>query len=484
MGCYCQKSAKDTSETEEKTDLIQPENKTLKNSISKDIKKIEIDVDITNNNRNNKMITGSLIDKWKNQNSKKNKNKQFIKIKEILSEPEINELNISPEKEVYEKKLYFSDKVKEEDFNDIIESFDFEEIEDISEEDDEYLNSEDKQEGISNDQITIMAKLEKKFCINLPKKNDINKIYEFSNKRIAVCDRKGKKIKIYSLKTGKFITEIESENITGVTELKNSDLIIYSSTKIYFYKLLQNNHYELYKSIDENKQGTLKNEEYDDFCLYSVHELMNGNLLSCNSYGIKIYKKNSDEYYKLSFIKRIDNSIRNAVEIKKNLLFLFGYHEGSLISSFRECKLTIYKYDIEENVLTELNNRYINDEVGIMGFLDYVNYVINNNYLIIRFKYNLDIYDINQDGKLIDTFRKKFSGEIICNEIICNFDENKIVVRTYDGIYKILRYENKSFHGFKIFPFAHKLTKGIIKLKDNNFIIYSKNKIMLLNNLE
>lgn len=48
---------------------------------------------------------------------------------------------------------------------------------------------------------------------------------------------------------------------------------------------------------------------------------MNGNLLSCNSYSIKIYEKNIDEHYKLSFIKQIDKPITKAVEIKKKFIY-------------------------------------------------------------------------------------------------------------------------------------------------------------------
>ena len=191
-------------------------------------------------------------------------------------------------------------------------------------------------------------KLQKEFSINFDDNTDIYDVQELSNKRII-----SNRTKIYSLKTGKLINEIShnkcenklkelqnndfvtyssrkiyiyklaknnnyelyqtiqiiEENkydklIDGIIELKNNDLLIYSSRKIYIYKLAKNNNYELYQTIDEYKQGTYKKKEkpqeewsegIDHFTksyeINSIYELMNGNLISCNSYGIKIYKK-------------------------------------------------------------------------------------------------------------------------------------------------------------------------------------------------
>ena len=482
MGGYCEKSAENITQTEDKTDLIQSENKTSKISIDNEIKRIEINVDIENNNGNNKIISGSLIDKWKNQKIKKNK--QIIRIKDILSEPEIDEQNIGIEKEGFEKEIYLFDSLKHLEFKYNKDPLDMDELEEIKTEKSNDSDSHDIVYSLENfykSEIIIMAKLEKRFCINFPEKFEINNLHELSNQRIAVYDYYSKKLQIYSLKTGKYMTEIESEIINDITESKNKDLIICSSKKIYFYKLLPNKHYELYQNIDESKQGTFKKtnsdvEEY--FNLYSVYELMNGNLISCSSNGIKIYKKNLDNSYNLSFIKQIDSPIRNVIEIKNNLLFLLGH------KSLGEYNLKIYKYDIEKNELTLLNNSSVYDIERNKRFLLNFSYVIINNHLIIRYGFNLDIYDITQDGKLIYDIKIDNSKNIPFEEIMCNFDENKIVVRTYKGIYKILRYNDKSFTGFEIFPFAHKFTKGIIKLRDNNFVIYSKNKIILLKNLE
>ena len=103
----------------------------------------------------------------------------------------------------------------------------------------------------------VTPKLKKEFSINFDDNTDIYGVQELSNKRILSNGSK-----IYSLETGKLINEISHNKCEGVVEeLKNNDLLIYSSRKIYVYKLAKNNNYELYQIIDEYKQGTFKKKE-------------------------------------------------------------------------------------------------------------------------------------------------------------------------------------------------------------------------------
>ena len=73
-------------------------------------------------------------------------------------------------------------------------------------------------------------------------------------------------LKIYSLKTGKFITEIklkDYKSLNGILVLKNDILAIYDNYKIYFLKPVNDN-YELYQTINEFDQPInmwIKDEE-------------------------------------------------------------------------------------------------------------------------------------------------------------------------------------------------------------------------------
>ena len=144
--------------------------------------------------------------------------------------------------------------------------------------------------------------LKKEFCMDFPEETKIYSVTEISNERIAILDN-DKDLKIYSIKTFKLITKINQDYVKNFIELKNKDIVTCSSSKIYFYKLINNINYELYQTIDEAQQGTnitkfienpFENQGYWDenyYCLNSIYELINNNLVSCNSYGIKYIKK-------------------------------------------------------------------------------------------------------------------------------------------------------------------------------------------------
>ena len=76
-------------------------------------------------------------------------------------------------------------------------------------------------------------------------------------------------------------------------ELKNKDLVLWSSGKIFYYNKIENN-YKLCQIINELKQQKNRTEicqigYVELYDLYNVIELDNNTLLSCNSIGIKLY---------------------------------------------------------------------------------------------------------------------------------------------------------------------------------------------------
>ena len=83
----------------------------------------------------------------------------------------------------------------------------------------------------------------------------------------------------------------------------------------------------------------MNSEEIKDYYkLNSTYELMNGDLVSCNSYGIKFYKKEKNEYKLLSMKKLIDE-VKYVVEVKKNFLVIFHIFEDCISLTFHESKI-------------------------------------------------------------------------------------------------------------------------------------------------
>ena len=378
-------------------------------------------------------------------------------------------------------------------------------------------------------------KLQKEFSINFDDNTDIYDVQELSNKRII-----SNRTKIYSLKTGKLINEIShnkcennlkelknndfvtyssrkiyiyklaknnnyelyqtiqiieenkyDELIDGIIELKNNDLLIYSSRKIYIYKLSKNNNYELYQTIDEYKQGTFKKKEkpQEEWCegndhftesykINSIYELMNGNLISCNSYGIKIYKKNKEDKYELFNTKKIKTEVHHVIEIKSNIIIVFCKEVKHISHTFLYFVFDVYKYNIEKDELTELYGERFNDR-HLMDSILHFSYLINNNLLFIRFGFKLEIYDINEEKSLVLENKEDYR---LIKEFYCNYDSNTFIAKNRDNKYKIFCYKDNKLYDLGEFPLSNENTKGIIKLKDNNFIIYSKQEINFIKN--
>ena len=381
----------------------------------------------------------------------------------------------------------------------------------------------------------VTPKLQKEFTINFDDNTDIFGVQELSNKRIL-----SNRSKIYSLETGKLITEIshnkcegvveELKNndlliyssrkiyvyklaknnnyelyqtiqiieeykydklINGIIELKNNDLLIYSSRKIYIYKLAKNNNYELYQIIDEYKQGTFKKKKkpQEKWCegnsrfkeiyeLNSIYELMNGNLISCNSYGIKIYKKNKEGKYELFITKKIETEVHHVIEIKSNIIIIFCKEEENISYTFCCFLFDVYKYNIEKDELTKLYGERFNDR-HLMDSILHFSYLINNNLLFIRFGFQLVIYDINEEKSLV---LENNDDNLLIEDFCYNYDSNTFIAKNEDNKYKLYSYKNNKLYDLGEFPFTNENTKGIVKLKDNNFIIYSKQEINFIKN--
>ena len=343
--------------------------------------------------------------------------------------------------------------------------------------------------GTENELVT--PKLQKEFSIDFDDNTEIYGVYELSNERIAIKRNERTELEIYSLRTRKFINKISHEEpVKKFVELKNNDFVIYSLKKIYIYKLTNNNNYELYQTIDEYQQGTFKKkkkpmEDCGDgttfreiYELNSIYELMNGNLISCNSYGIKIYKKNKEGKYELFFTKKIKIEVKNVIEIKSNIIILFCRETESVSYTFCYFLFYVYKYNIEKDELTELFIESFNDR-HLSGAILYYSYLINHNLLFIRFGFQLICYDINEEETFVVENK---DDELSIEQFYCNYDSNTFIVLK-DNKYKIFSYKNNKLNDLGEFPIKYENYRDIVNLKDNNFIIYSEKEIILFKKL-
>lgn len=369
-------------------------------------------------------------------------------------------------------------------------------------------NAKKKNELESNSKIDIDLFSELSFYES--ESNDIKKIFELSNNRIAV--QKKDELKIYSYNTIKLLSIIKNDVSNDIfLELKNKDLVRRAGKNIEFYKLYGQK-YELFQKIEE--------ENY----IYSICGLMNGNLVSCEDYSIKIYSNEKDEY-KLILKYEIENKPIDIFEIESNKLVVIQKDYKILIldiSKKQEKKLQKKINKNDDNNYKKTNGIvvcYITESISNY----YLNYFKNEKYLFLNFKeyrsrkqeYNLNkgpdydnyiylyigyIYNLTKEKYLKCEFG--FNPQKIGIEILSHYNNDLFIGRKskvkhwHNGHkegyclesneLKLYKYEDNTFKVYRdiILPFDIEDFIGITKLKNNKFIIYSSKEIILLNEIK
>ena len=316
---------------------------------------------------------------------------------------------------------------------------------------------------------------EVKFQINLKKeKDEIYKVYELSDNRLAV--ELENSIKIYSLKTLQLLTEINHDNVNNSMELKNQDIAIVSYRIVYFYKLSGNN-YINYLKLEEKSQKRI----------YEIYELKNENLILCFRSGLEIYQKEKEEYKFLKTFK-LHETVGKIQEIKTNQLFLFLHSRSGTYATadYSPYYLQILNIDTKENLLLceGCFSRYDNKSIYYGCNL----LVKNKQYLYARYAGSFCIFNIEDDNiknnkciykikniKLLEYFPSD-------NVSFCGYDcDDEFIILSSKGIYKYDEIANKIILKQKFIIGIENII-DIIKLKNNNFIIYKKNEIFFINN--
>ena len=343
-------------------------------------------------------------------------------------------------------------------------------------------------------------------------KNRIIKIKELSNGRIGILFEDS--LLIENIKTSKKIDEIKlpvimhyDEGIFDFIELKNSQLILWSSETIYVYQMIDDK-YNLYQNINESEEEKEKRKQneidsyfgskHKKYEINSIYELSNGNLVSCNSYGLKIYIKNNEKYI-LESKHDMEIDVRKIIEINNNQLILFQrYHYfwwGCSMNNYSSHTYSISTYDIETKKLNTLaKNKVTKDDY--YGYV-FISYIIKNGFLLVRYGNKIDIYDIknnmllvNHDQDSMIQIKEEFYGryQILKDEMdiifLCDYFDNfnnLFITKNLKNKFRIYLFENNSLKYVKDFQYELNEFKEIIKLKSNILLAYSDKELILLN---
>ena len=395
------------------------------------------------------------------------------------------------------------------------------------------INNIDESQKKDNNNVSTNVDVKKKnksLSFTLNNKLNFNEkiitIQELSNNRFGILFVN--LLSIYSSKTLKKINEInldsslfqnsekdeiESENkkdiVIDFIELKNFDLVLWTTkATILFYKLTDNN-YTLSQTISEKIQEEKKEEYFfrerfysnnkDVYNINSIYQLTNGNLLSCNTNGIKIYTKKNDKY-ELELNYPMDIEVMLAIEIKLNQLILFqvNFESGGFCSQSYHCTLTysVSQYDINNRKSFCLSG--FKENVALRN--NEIKFFRSNDLLFVKFgQFKFEIYDINQNFKSLNKDNEIIGIDKI-NEFIgfcrlvsfikikdemnikflCNYSEDLFFAKDVKNNIKLYQFKNKAFESYQDFPLSKADIRGMIKLKNNNIIMYSFYEIMVV----
>ena len=354
------------------------------------------------------------------------------------------------------------------------------------------VNGEAKERENNQNKSLLSLQIATKFSFE---KNKIFKVNELSNKRIGILLIDS--LLIYDLKNFKKLDEIKlpfsndyyNEGVFDFIETKNSDLVLWSSDKILIYQISENS-YQLYQTIS----GLEGDEEKDDK-INSIYELTNGKLVCCNSQGLTIYTKTNEKYVYESN-HEMEIGVRKVIELNPDqLILLQRYHYfwwGCSRNNFSSHTYSISSYDIEIKQLTKIASNKVtkDDYYGYVAF----SFLIKDKYLLVRYGNKIDIYDIknnmllvNHDQENMILNEENYYGnyKILKDEMnivfMCDYFDNLFIVKDKENKPKLYKLQDNSFVKVSDFPYGLEKLKGIIKLKNNNLLMYSDNQLVILN---
>jgi len=359
-------------------------------------------------------------------------------------------------------------------------------------------NNENKTLVINPISFELIQKVDLRFLLNtniFGSRGSVITIHELSNKNLGIL--LDEKLIIITHKTFKTIKIIEpnyneihsSKEITGnrfvdFIELKNCDIVIWTSNVI----LIYNKEYNLIQRIDEVEQGNLcirEDSDYDHVTYYdinSIYEMKNGKLVSCNSYGLKFYEKDKDKYNLIS-TEKMEIDVHFILEIKPNILILLQKHYDESFSDMEgDDKFLISIYNIENKSLIKVFRTRVESS---FGEFERINYILNKKYLFMCYDktmkiFNLennmeDIYiendDIYEYEEIFGEYHRNIKKEKRIKILLANYSDTLFFGKDNKSNLNMYIFNNKMLKIY--YNFKTENIKGVIKLKNNDFIFYS-----------
>ena len=269
--------------------------------------------------------------------------------------------------------------------------------------------------------------------------------------------------------------------------MEDNILVLCDEYNIIFYKLM-NKKYKFMQSIqiyDKEKDLFEVHRKHINYntCIYFLYHLKNNDLIVGSHSEMKIYTKKVRYFSLKKELKNVEYYIKNIIEIKPNIIFLFlleALENDGIPDEYQYYNISLY--DLQNNKYKILNKTNYT-KYGKYNFLKI------DKYLFAKYNNCLDIYDIEQNMKFINETDYKITNEkkekalknkIPFEHFKIEHTNNCFLVAKKDGKSFVYKYEDKIFKEYQEFPFNLK-DAGIMKIKNDKLIIYSDNVIKVIN---
>ena len=331
---------------------------------------------------------------------------------------------------------------------------------------------------------------------------DVRKIKQIDDGRILILYYE--LFEVYDIKTKKrlfrTVLKLEKDNnnryydniFNDFIELKNKDLVLWSSGKIFYYNKGKNN-YKLSQVINEltqqlNKTKICQIGYIDIYDLYNIIELDNNTLVSCNSLGIKLYNYTNKEY-KLIKVIPMFLDVKNLIHIKDNNYLVIHhythYSGGCFPDTYHKFALSLFDFNSNQIIDKIFNQETKRDNWDVTNYR-FNCFLIENNFIYQvcdfpfilgedddddRFKNKKDTLSLNFNLYNIKTKKNDMNLKTsFC--LISHFKDNLVFAQDYESL-KICCFENNTFISIYKFNFNN---SNLCLLKNNDLIISGEKK--------
>ena len=259
---------------------------------------------------------------------------------------------------------------------------------------------------------------------------------------------------------------------------------MYDLLIIYFFYNIFNEKNSLYQVIKDTDTITQYNEEFFSISitcstLYSVIELLDGNLGTCNSFGIKLYKKQNNIYEQIDKYEFKECYIERVIGNYKNILIFYYINFFSSGCTYwgHNIYLSIFDFEKQEK---KILNEYKWDYHSGKEISNKVFYK-NDKYFIAIYGNNFDIYDIKINFKLINHLNvsEKNEKDIIFKNIFSDIHDN-LLIGTDIFTLNLYKIKNGKIFFYKKTPIQDEFIRSMIKLRNDKYLLALISEFIIL----